>query len=256
MDRMTKQLMDSVDKARVNEILRRSEAHTRWERFIGAFNDIDKYLTRLSGPDSSIDFRGKLREASKTSSVVRAHEKDLAVFANLRNAIVHEFRPGFVVADPHPDVVAKIEKVRDQILKPRTVGQEFSRVVMAFDTSDPIADLLRIMRDQDLSQFPIHSRRSAVSFVGLLTESTIARWVASHMPDGILEDGRTPVGDVLVQGGTGVVEFLSRSAPVTDAVEKFRDFHQLHAILVTDHGRKDETPIGIITAWDLLQQDV
>jgi hypothetical protein len=66
------------------------------------------------------------------------------------------------------------------------------------------------------------------------------------------------VGEALAFEETGGIGFLGRTATIYDARELFQTFplhnkHQrLRVILITERGDATETPLGLITASDLL----
>src|SRR4051794_4736063 len=109
------------------------------------------------------------------------------------------------------------------------------------------------MYDGRFSQLPVYA---SSEFVGLLTAETVMRWVAAHFTDevGLLEE--QSVGDVLryAEDADNHV-FMSRRATAFDALDAFERFStrgkSLDAILLTDGGRQDQAPLGIVTIFDV-----
>jgi hypothetical protein len=79
------------------------------DRFEAAYNKIDALLRKKIGGGKSLGFAAVVSEAATKDATVRANKVDLLEYGDLRNAIVHERgRNPVVIADPRPDVVARI----------------------------------------------------------------------------------------------------------------------------------------------------
>jgi hypothetical protein len=59
-----------------------------------------------------------LRHAAKRSAAVRGVEDDLLELSDLRNAIVHERGGGYVIAEPHPETVERLEQIVELLVEP------------------------------------------------------------------------------------------------------------------------------------------
>lgn len=224
-------------------------------RFIGAYNDIDRELRRRYRLPISEPFAKVLARARDSDPVVRSHYDDLHQLADLRNAIVHWRKPDKLIAVPHEDTVKQLERIRDDITHPATVWELFrgNSPVESFAELDGLKDVLRLMHERKYSQFPVY--RASGEYVGLLTEATIARWLAAYMHDGIVDIDDAAVGTVLAVGGTGRCEFVKRNTVVAYVRELFAKTAEepLQAVIITESGSRNEAPLAIITAWDLFR---
>ncbi len=119
--------------------------------------------------------------------------------------------------------------------------------------AQPVGEVAALMLDGDFSQVPIYSGRT---FVALLTAETITRWLAAKLAGGIGLLEEAPVEDVLphTEDPNNYV-LLARDATVYDALGKFQEFSErgasLDAILLTQSGRREERPLGILTVFDI-----
>ena len=93
-----------------------------------------------------------------------------------------------------------------------------------------------------------------------MTVGGIARWLEDRVEqsgDGVDTAGAT-VGDVLAYEGAETHLAMARRQTVDDARQAFVDAlergERLLAVIVTEHGRLAERPIGIVTPWDLLEE--
>lgn len=87
--------------------------------FLAAFNDIEAHLRTQLRAKRSDSFRWMVRIAEKQHLISKEQAETLDAFAELRNAISHgqynDLRP---IADPRPDTVDTIEKIRSLLLNP------------------------------------------------------------------------------------------------------------------------------------------
>lgn len=222
--------------------------------FISLFNEIDKHLRQLTGIDAEASFSHVLKEAAKRNRAVRGYKEDLQSFAGLRNAIVHDSIDQ-IIADPNDWAIDRIKKIRSILLDPPKVSKIYSgRDVMTFNEDETIVRAISRMYEEQYSQAPIY--RNSNEWVGLLTSNTISRWLASCVQDDILILEGTKIAEVLQYAEyEDDYSFLKKSTTLFDILYEFRrqedNGKKLEAVLVTENGRANERPLGIITVYDL-----
>lgn len=221
-------------------------------RFLAAFTAIENH------------FKWKLHD--QTSGFVKMAEiyakrygtnldlRALRTFAELRNALVHnDYYGGKPIADPVPEVVERIESLRDKIISPPTVLSVVPHHgVTKFGPDDPLSSVLEEIRNHDYSQFPIYQDDQ---YLDLLTTNCIARWLAN---------GLSTVGLVETERIRAVLEFkeshdeavhLSRKTTVSQAIKKLSPAGDGSlppaALIITESGSRHETPFSIVVADDL-----
>ncbi|AWB84109.1 hypothetical protein [Corynebacterium liangguodongii] len=222
--------------------------------FLAAFNTIEKHLRSALGAKRGDGFTWMVGKARRAGILTQRQGDVLTEFAELRNAISHgeyeDFRP---IAEPLPETVAEIERIRDALLRPTAaLSVTAGEAVSTFAPGDAISGPLALIRDKDFSQFPIYEGNRCV---GVLTTDAIARWVAADLgADGTL-DART-VAEVLRYGER--VEravFLSRDATVAAAYNALTtpldDASLPRILIITESGVATGRPLGVLTAADL-----
>lgn len=230
------------------------------DRFMGAFIDIEDHMKRLvHGPrnDAPGRFRALLEEFTKRARrhLPLSHERTLITLSELRNLLAHnKYVDGAPVAEPSLQAVQAIEKVRDELLHPRTVLSVLGdpKPITAHP-DDTVAAALRTMYQNDFSQMPVYNGKK---YHGLLTTNTVARWLADQLErhDGLAED--VPVRDLLdfVEGIENVLH-RPRNLSVTETIWEFTNAaangRPVTALILTNNGRRDELPLGIVVAEDL-----
>lgn len=223
------------------------------ERFLNAYAAIEKHLRRLAGGDRSATFSQVLEKAVASDWAARCWKDDLREYHDLRNAIVHERTDGHVIAEPNDGAVADLKHIAAQLTQPPSVIPSFQTQVASFGSQDAIAAAVSTMWEESFSQVAVVD--SGV-FSGLLTTNTIARWLGANVADDLFSLRETPISRVMKYTEDHENHaFLSRNASVYEALHKFAQpesaGRRLDAILITQHGKRDESILGIITISDL-----
>jgi hypothetical protein len=229
---------------------------SRAQHFLNAYNELDDHLRHLTGiHDENVGFSTVLARAASKHPAVRPFERKIRRFHRLRNAIVHEQGPGYeVVAEPHERIVAELKECVRTIMHPPRLDTLGSVPLPPFSPQDELAGALAQMRDNDFSQVLVQAAE-----VALLTTEGIARWLEHRVPEQIIELEGVRIREVLPHEPEGTFQVMKRGQSVFDARATFRKAAtrpgRLFAILVTESGRATETPVRILTPWDLLEEE-
>lgn len=222
--------------------------------FLAAFNQIEAFLRDALDARKSDSFTWMVSQLVKRNRLTRSQSDALHAFADLRNAISHgEFRDGRPIADPRPDTVAEIRRLRDVLLAAPTVtGVVKQDHIIRFSPESRVTEVLSAIREHGYAQFPIYD---GGGYHRLLTARSVARWVAHDLADNGRLDAVT-VGEVLrfaeprdravlVPRTTTVPEMLEILG-TRDSGGRLPD-----AAIVTEHGNRDQLPILIVVAADI-----
>ncbi|WP_101842465.1 CBS domain-containing protein [Halobacillus sp. Marseille-P3879] len=229
------------------------------ERFELAFNQIHQILKDMNHYPKNDNFV-ELLQRSKERSVIKEHFDTLRQYAKLRNAIVHErVRDGYYIASPHLEVVEELEYIKRTLDQPPKALDIATRPVMFFYADSDLLEVMQAFRDHAVSQFPIYDGMGG-RFLGLLTNGALVRWMSGHAENGAVTVEGVRVRDVLQAEGVRNAEFIPERSTVFDVEDVYEDRHvegrKLKAVIVTEDGRCDSSPLGIVTAWDLIKVDV
>lgn len=223
------------------------------DRFLQAFNRIEKHLRRKVQEDKFGSFGALVRNVEKRDRTVRRYAVDLHEFADLRNAIVHESTDSHVIAEPNERTVREIEALALALVKPPEVAPSFIHGVVSLSETASIGEAVALMQERDYSQIPITKQET---FHGLLTNNTIVRWLGASVKNDILSLSETSVAEVLTheEASEGHV-FIGRDATLFDVLDAFEHARNtgkvLSALLITHSGKSHEKIVGIVTASDL-----
>lgn len=227
-------------------------------RFETAFNRIHKVL-RKNVKNANTDKFSELVHKGKSHIIIRYYEPDLLQFAKLRNAIVHEkIDLDYYIAEPHIDIVEKIERIADDFEKPRTALSISSKEVYYFHNDDSITDVLACIKKKAHSRFPIYDSNEKFSW--LLTTKEIINWLSHHFDDPNMNLKNISIKDLKDNNNESKVCFVSQNTTVFEIEDIFeedqKNKRKLDAVLITKSGKETEKPNGIITSWDLLEVEL
>ncbi|WP_025116874.1 CBS domain-containing protein [Lysinibacillus fusiformis] len=228
------------------------------DRFLTAFNRIDHRLRDIVGIKDFTPFYRLIDQAKKKEVLVKKYEDDLRSYADLRNAIVHHRTSiNYVIAEPHTDVVERIEYIDATLAKPMLVGQMFRKRVLVFQENDSLKHVLKVIHQRKYTQFPVYFNKQ---FRGLITTVGITNWLASKMGVDCLPKGIPTLHDILMHEKNRVnYKFVSRYITIYEAEEIFKQGvergRRFEALLITEHGKPHQKLIGIITPLDIVKID-
>ncbi len=219
------------------------------KRFIGAYNKIDKKLRQLYNVKSNATFPDTVRRAAASSALIRKYEDDLIDYARLRNAIVHSSSDDMTIAEPHVDVVEKLERI-ERLLgsPPRAVGTVAKRAV-CFAADTKIRQAIERMARGNYSNVPV-LRDGKV--VGVLNNKLIVEAVAKRL-DGDVDAyiaGAT-IGSILTPEANHYA-LLPDTASVDEILSAFEHNRKLQIVVLTYKGFPDGEIAGVVTTGDLL----
>jgi predicted transcriptional regulator len=226
------------------------------ERFEVAFNLIDETIKeKVNYHDKR--FTVLVREGAKSHQLIDRYKDDLEQYAKLRNAIVHDKKEiGFYIAEPHIEVVKHIEQLAKIFTSPNYALTIASKEVIHFHTDDSILAVIQGIKEHSFSQYPIYNEKECI---GLLTTGDIVKWLAEHVVNSVVDLADFKVMDIMLNVKEYPLAFAPKSINIFEVEDIYKEYHKLNmdleAVVITENGKRNETPLGLITAWDLIEID-
>ncbi|MFC7062221.1 CBS domain-containing protein [Halobacillus seohaensis] len=226
------------------------------ERFELAFNQIHQRLKEMHSFPKNDNFV-ELLNRSQDRSVVKEHFDTLRQYAKLRNAMVHErVREDFYIATPHIEVVEELEVINQTLDQPPLALDIATKPVMFFYEESPLLDVMDAFRKHEVSQFPIYDGVGG-EFIGLLTDTVIVHWMSLQLKEGVIDVTDVKVSNLLKNKAEYNVKFMPEDATVFGVEDIYEHSHvegrKLKSVIITNDGKHGSSPLGIITAWDLIK---
>jgi predicted transcriptional regulator len=142
------------------------------------------------------------------SNFIRLYQEKLRYFGDLRNQLVHGFRLDnnhYVLASDH--AVAEIQTLYEEAKEPTSVSDVFSREVYICYTHDFLSEVIQIMKENLNTHIPVYTPDGV--FVEMLSESTIAYWLAEEIgDDGEVHLAQVKVSDVTLENSNDLFVFV------------------------------------------------
>ncbi|MEH7495596.1 CBS domain-containing protein [Neobacillus niacini] len=226
------------------------------ERFEVAFNQVHDAMKDIVKINDD-RFVVLVKVGAKKYQIIETFKKDLEQYAKLRNAIVHEkMQVGYYIAEPNAKVVEHIEKIANVFNRPNYALSIATKNVLYFDYNDSILKVTEAIRQYNYSKFPIYKNKE---FAGLLTASSIVKWMAQNMVSSSVNLDDTHIYDIMKYEKDHPIDFVAKCTNIFDVETIFEKSHKvkkkLEGVIITENGKTDEAPLGIITPWDLIEID-
>ncbi|WP_010676370.1 CBS domain-containing protein [Bacillus timonensis] len=227
------------------------------ERFEVAFNRIHKALSKMVKNVHGDIFSQLVAYGAKRHAIIRSYKDELLQFARLRNAIVHEkLRADFYIAEPHQEVVERIEEIAAILEKPVTALSISNNPVLYFNFHSSIKDVILAIHNHSYTKFPVYKDGICI---GMLTSGAIMKWMAKQLSNDTIELVNIRVGEVIPYETKHLIDFVNQDCDIFAVEEMFEKRHahgrKLEAVIITENGQTEEKPLGIITSWDLIEID-
>lgn len=227
-------------------------------KFETAFNRIHKALREMVKETGSDAFVELLYSGYKNHSLIRKYKSELHQFAKLRNAIVHErVNADYYIAEPHIEVVERIEEICSEFEKPQTALSIATSPVFYYYEDAYLKDVLKVINKFDFTRFPIYDKDD--KYVALLTSKEIIQWMARHFSSEVIHLEDVRIKELLKKGRNYFVTFVTKDASLYEIEELFERYHtrgkKLQAVIITETGDRHGKPVGVITPWDLLDSE-
>ena len=224
-------------------------------RFIAAYNAIDSSLRSIYGLKRSLNFSEVIRKTVLLNSVVRKYEDDLIDYGRLRNAIVHKGNSNFVIAEPHDEVVEKMEGIATLIATPPLAYDKIStHEVLCVNGSDILADAIKLMARSGYSNLPVYTNNS---LVGVLNGQRLMDILGRHLVAGdniqkFIE--KVTVGDIIKElDNEHYYCLVDEKITIEQVMNLFETNNKLLIVLISRAGSEDYPPLGIITKDDVIE---
>lgn len=227
------------------------------KRFINAYNTIDHTLRIKYNFKRSMSFSDVIRRAVPLNHTVRRYEDTLIDYGRLRNAIIHNSNDDYVIAEPHNEVVEKMEHIANILASPPKVTDVFEeRNVLCAQHDVILKDLIKLIAQSGYSNIPIYKDGG---LIGVANGQRILDKLGFALAKGEKLDSyveKIKAEDAIISQSTHkYFEIVSNNYTIEDILKLFYDNRKLTAVLITKDGIKNEAPIEIITTSDILEMN-
>ena len=224
------------------------------ERFITAYNNIDYGLRTIYNFKRSMSFSDVVRRSVVLNSVVRKYEEDLIDFGRLRNAIIHQGNSKYIIAEPHDDIVEKIEMLAYLITEPPIALDRVGNTeVITINSDMKVGKAIELIYRTGYSNLPTYNGEK---LIGVINGRKLINVLGERIGSGanlqdFVED--VTVGEVINQMGDDYYYMLADEKLTIDtAMNYFENNRKLLIILITKGGKDTGKPLKIISSSDII----
>lgn len=226
-------------------------------RFLSAFNNIDYAVKTRYNMNRSMGFSEAIRKAVAFNFIIRKYEDDLISYGRLRNAIVHD-NGEYVIAEPHIEVVEKIEKIERLLTTPpRALEVVARRDVLSVHSSKSMREVIMLVASSSYSNIPVFNDENEI--IGIANGQKILDSFGKFLLSGGNESAfldSVKIEDMLSKiENSNYYAFANKDITVEQALSLFHQNSKLLAVLVTENGGAKEKPLGIMTGSDVLKMN-
>ena len=221
--------------------------------FINAYNKIDAQLRELYGYKPAQSFTDVVRRSAEKNAVVRKYENELADYARLRNAIVHQSTDGRIIAVPCDDVVENILLIERLLCSPPTVGETLQdKRIVSIEAELSLRQAVILMARTGYSNIPVYRGKR---MIGIVNNRRVLRELGDVLAQGRSADAwlsETPVADILAESDLFVYyKYIGKKDSLQEIVDAFEENRKLLAVCVSENGRAGERVVNFVTSADL-----
>ncbi len=227
---------------------------TNAERFLTAYNNIDYGLRAIYNFKRSMSFSDVVRRSVVLNSVVRKYEDDLIDFGRLRNAIVHQGNHKYIIAEPHDDIVEKIERLAGLITEPpKAIDMVGNKEVITINGDMKIGSAIELIYRTGYSNLPAYDGEK---LIGILNGRKVINVIGEKIGEGVNLQNflqETSVAEVLPHMGEDYYFVLAdQNLTIDEAMNFFENNRKLLIILITKDGKDTGKPLKIISSADII----
>ncbi len=225
------------------------------KKFINSYNKIDAQLRDLYGFKPSQPFTDVVRRCAEKNTVVRKYENDLADYARLRNAIVHQSTDGKIIAVPCDEVVEKIQRIETLLCTPPTIAETLrEKKIVSIEAEISLKQTVLLITRTGYSNLPVYRGKR---MIGIVNNRRIICALGAVIQQG--EDAErwlseTSVSEILSDADLFTYyKYLGKHNTLQDILRAFEENKKLLAVAVSENGRPGERIVNFVTPADLVE---
>ena len=227
---------------------------TNGEKFLTIYNNLEKFLKKKMGAEEHIPFQQLVRFSSEKYKELYFYRHDLIEYGQLRNAIVHTRDGNKLIAEPLEETVENFEKIYLKITRPKTILEIIKNKVFVFSPEDTLEKVLKFMGEKDFTTIPVYEGKI---FRGVINSSRLTHWLIERSKTNEYITYKSVKLEELLtfKEEINIVKFVARNTNIYEIRDIYKKniptMNQIDAIIITEKGSPDESPLGIITDWNI-----
>lgn len=222
--------------------------------FLEKFKLLEARLRKIAHSTDKDNFYTILSKVEKINYLVKKKRDILLDLNALRNVLAHSDREKYI-AEIKKEAYLEIDNIVNLLDNPPSIGIFFNKRVYSVDTDEILEIVIKNMQKNIYTHVPVYKDNK---FYGVFSETSIFSWLVDCIQSGRADFYKPQMKSVKREYlfcETNKIEFVAENTSIFTIPERFNNAitkkTRLGALIITKTGDKDESPIGIITAWDL-----
>lgn len=223
-------------------------------RFLKAYNALDYALRTQYNFKRSMAFSDVIRRSVVLNSVVRKYEDLLVDYGRLRNAIIHSGNETEVIAEPHLNVVEKMEKIASLVCTPpKVLDTVCKKDVLCISANDTVEKAIMTISRSGFSNLPVYETGELIGVAnGQKLVDNLGKVLSN---DKSLDEyvKNTTIKEVIsLNIGDLYYKIENESLTLEKALDIFYHNRKILVILITKKGLRTDKPLGIVSVADIM----
>lgn len=220
--------------------------------FIAAYNEIDARLRAIYKGKGNLQFSDLIRRCAEFNATVKRYEDELASYARLRNAIVHNStKKERVIAEPCAEATKEIRHIADLLCRPPRLQDLKKKQLSYLSCQATLKEAFCSIAKSGFSNLPVYD---GGRMLGILNNRRLVCELGKALAHGQSADEALSAtcADILRDEDMyAYYKLLSAENSVQEAVTAFTENKKLLAVIVTERSAHGDKIIDILTAADL-----
>ena len=227
---------------------------TNAERFLKAYNNIDHGLRNQYNFKRAMSFSDMIRRCVVINSVVRKYEDDLIDYSRLRNAIVHGSNENDIIAEPHENVVERLEHIAKLVCTPpKAIDSICKKDVLSVSSYDSVKTVVELISKSGYSNLPVYENGK---LIGIANGQRLLDAIGKAMLNNRKIDdfcNAMTIGEIVSNQISDTYYALAdENITLEQALNVFYRNRKVLVILITKNGSDYEKPLGIVSVADIM----
>lgn len=232
-------------------------SETLKEQFKNNFNTLESYLnSEFNQKNQTESIKYKIDNSK--NKAIKINAQFLRAAVDLRNLLIHNKN----VAEPTKEFMSDFSKVIEEINNPNKAYDVMVHYQNIFkcDIEDTMDKAHKIMKENNISNIPILENGD---LYGVFNESSVFNHLFQTVNAEILSIKETKFKDIknalkIDNHASIYYDFIPRKKTVYDVADdfiknQFKDDKRLELYIVTEHGKKTEKFLGILSPYDIIK---
>lgn len=221
--------------------------------YLKLFKELEKRIRDIANAKDDTRFTDILSMVSEKNYLIDNKKQIILDLYALRNIFSHKDREKYI-ANINDLAFKELKNILYLLKNPPKIGKIFKTEVFYVKTEDKIINIIKKMAENLYTNVPVYENNK---YIGTFSENSILFLMKDNI--NIENLSILDLNKKYLNNKNEEILFLPENRSIFDVKKSFevsiKKKERLGAIFITKNGKKNEFPLGIITAYDLPKID-